>query len=206
MRECCMCFNLISAHPAELWNKPILESEHFVVLPSLGSLVPGWVLVVPREHYLCIGALPQSIFGEFQKLKYETVKSITSRFGETCVFEHGPSSTGSKVGCGVDHAHLHVVPFSGDLAWLAAPFMPDGAGWLSGDVQSCTRAFNLGQSYLYFEQPVGTGFISVHPFFGSQIFRKTIALQLGRPDEFDWRQHPNHPVIHATVQALAPGV
>ncbi len=201
-----MCSNLISVHPSELWNQPILESEHFVALPSLGSLVPGWLLVVPREHYLCVGALPQSIFGEFQKVKDETVRLITSQFGETCVFEHGPSSAGSKVGCSVDHAHLHVVPFSGNLARLVAPLMPNGAAWLAGDAQSCVRAFNLGQDYLYFEQPVGSGFISVHPSFGSQIFRKAIARQLGKPHEFDWHRYPNHPAIHATVHTLAPGV
>jgi diadenosine tetraphosphate (Ap4A) HIT family hydrolase len=124
-----MCVNLISAHPSEVWNKPLLESDHFVVLPSLGSLVPGWVLVIPKQHYLCIGALPQSLFPEFQRVKKEIVKLIASQFGDPCLFEHGPSSPGLKVGCSVDHAHLHVVPFSGDLARLTASFMPDGAGW-----------------------------------------------------------------------------
>jgi hypothetical protein len=49
MSECCMCFNLVSARPREVWNTPVLESEHFVVLPSLGSMVPGWVLVVGSD-------------------------------------------------------------------------------------------------------------------------------------------------------------
>jgi len=204
MSDCCMCRNLISAHPSEVWNRPVLESEHFVVLPSLGSLVPGWVLVIPKQHYLCVGALPQSLFPEFQSVKEETVELITSQFGKSCIFEHGPSSAGSKVGCSVDHAHLHVVPFSADLARLTASFMPDGASWQPADVQTCIKAFDAGQNYLYFEQPAGTGFISVHPAFGSQIFRKAIALQLGKPHEFDWRQYPNHSAIQTTVQALAP--
>lgn len=199
-----MCSNLISALPSQIWNKPVLESQHFVVLPSLGSLVPGWVLVIPKQHYLCIGALPQQLLSEFQRVKEETVELIVSQFGQACVFEHGPSSAGLKVGCSVDHAHLHVVPFSGDLARLAVSFMPDDAAWGPADVQTCIEAFNAGQNYLYFEQPVGAGFISVHPAFGSQIFRKAIALQLSKPLEFDWRQYPNHSAIQATVQALAP--
>ena len=204
MSDCCMCFNLMPARPPELWNKPVLETEHFVVLPSLGALVPGWVLVIPKQHYLCIGALPQSLFPEFRRVKEETVELIASQFGEPCLFEHGPSSAGLKVGCSVDHAHLHVVPFSDDLARLTAPFMPDGAGWRPADVQACVNAFSDGENYLYFEQPLGDGFISVHPAFESQVFRKAIALQLGKPQEFDWRQYPNHPAIRATVQALAP--
>ena len=203
MSDRCMCFNLMPARPPELWNKPVLETEHFIVLPSLGALVPGWVLVIPKQHYLCIGALPQSLFPEFQRVKKETVNLIASQFGEPCLFEHGPSSAGLKVGCSVDHAHLHVVPFSGDLAELAASFMPDGARWRPADVQACINAFSAGENYLYFEQPLGAGFISVHPAFGSQVFRKAIALQLGKPHEFDWREYPNHSAIQATVQTLA---
>jgi diadenosine tetraphosphate (Ap4A) HIT family hydrolase len=199
-----MCFNLMPARPSEVWNKPVLESEHFLVLPSLGSLVLGWVLVIPKQHSLCIGALPQSLFPEFQRVKEQTVKLIASQFGVPCLFEHGPSSAGLKVGCSVDHAHLHVVPFSGDLTRLTASFMPDGAGWRPADVQACINAFSVGENYLYFEQPLGTGFISVHPAFGSQVFRKAIALHLGKPHEFDWREYPNHSAIQATVQALAP--
>jgi diadenosine tetraphosphate (Ap4A) HIT family hydrolase len=174
------------------------------VLPSLWSLVPGWVLVIPKHHYLCIGALPQNLLPEFQRIKEETARLIASSFGEPCIFEHGPSSAGLKVGCSVDHAHLHIVPFSGDLASHAAPFMPEEAAWRNADVQACINAFSNREHYLYFEQPFGTGFISVHPAFGSQVFRKAIALQLGKPHEFDWRQYPNHSAIQATVQGLAP--
>src|SRR5438874_12706706 len=98
MSDCCICASLISAHSSEVWNKAILESDHFVVLPSLGSLVPGWVLVTPKHHYLCIGALPQNLLPEFQRVKEETVGLIASQFGEPCIFEHGPSSAGLKVG------------------------------------------------------------------------------------------------------------
>lgn len=205
MSDCCMCFNIMAARPPELWNKPVLETEHFIVLPSLGSLVPGWVLVIPKEHYLCIGALPQGLVPEFQWVKGKTAELIATQFGEPCIFEHGPSSAGLKVGCSVDHAHLHVVPFSGDLARLVTSFMPDGAGWRPADVQACVNAYRAGENYLYFEQPLGSGFISIHPAFGSQVFRRAIALQLGKPHEFDWRQYPNHSTIQATVEALAPG-
>ena len=32
------------------------------------------------------------------------------------MFEHGASHTGSIMGCGVDHAHVHLVPLDFNLA------------------------------------------------------------------------------------------
>jgi hypothetical protein len=46
MSVCCLCSNLVSENSNEVWNRPLFESANFVVLPSLGSLVQGWLLLV----------------------------------------------------------------------------------------------------------------------------------------------------------------
>src|ERR1700730_17619345 len=42
------------------WNIPVREAERFVAVPSKGSLVPGWVLVVPRQRVLNLWRLPDA--------------------------------------------------------------------------------------------------------------------------------------------------
>lgn len=201
MDSCCLCSKLASNTENEIWDRPLLETENFVAVPSLGSLVPGWLLLVPKNHFLCMGALPLDLAAEMHAIKQELVSKVSDEYGSVCVFEHGPSNAHHRVGCGVDHAHTHIVPIEFDLPQAAMTFMPVNAFWREHATwHDCREAF-LGQhDYLYVEQPLGKGLIALNDNFGSQVFRKTIAARLGVPNEFNWREHPHVDVIAATVR------
>lgn len=204
MSTCCLCANLVSDELNKSWDKPLFESENFVVLPSLGSLVEGWVLIVPRHHFICMGALPPGLVLEMQRLKAEVCAVLSSQYGELCAFEHGPSIAARSVGCGVDHAHLHIVPVDFDLVEAAAPFLPAEAMWLPAAAESCRAAFEKGRDYLYVEQPIdGEGRIATHANFGSQVFRKAIASVLGMPEQFSWREYPQVQIVARTIRTLS---
>jgi len=206
MSACCLCSNFVSEGSNEVWNKPLFESANFVVLPSLGSLVEGWLLLVPKKHFICMGALPVDLAREMDSMKHEITSRLHRQYGEVCVFEHGPGAANHEVGCGVDHAHLHMVPFDFDLTSAATRFIPPSTVWRDAGWESCRAAFEEGQDYLYLEQPVGVGRIAVRPDFGSQVFRKAIALCLGVPQQFSWRQYPKIGVVVRTIQALRGSV
>jgi len=127
MTNCRMCSNLGIHTPADDWDKPLLESENFAALPSLGALVEGWLLLVPRRHFISVGALPQPLLREMEEMKRLLCSAVEENYGQACIFEHGPSKANCAVGCGVDHAHLHVVPVPFDLASAMAPYLPKGA-------------------------------------------------------------------------------
>jgi len=206
MSTCCLCSNLVCVRSDEFWNKPLFESTNFVVLPSLGSLVEGWLLIVPRNHYVSMGALPAHLANEMEQVKIDVTTAIGPRYGKLCAFEHGPSRAGHKIGCGVDHAHLHIVPINFDLALAATPLMPPGATWVSATLDSCRIAFNRGQDYLYLEQPIGHGRIATNGDFGSQVFRKAIAAQVGKPEQFSWQDYPQKEAVARTIHALSNDV
>jgi len=201
MEACCLCSSLKSKGPRRSWDEPLFQSENFVALPSLGSVVQGWVLIVPRPHFICMGALPQGLSAEINNLKWQVAGTLGSIYGDLCAFEHGPSTRGRQAGCGVDHAHLHLVPVHFDLISSASPYLPSDTQWRDGDISDCRTAFRGGQDYLYVEQPFGCGRIAVHDKFGSQIFRKAISARLGFPNRFDWRDHPNLENVTRTVEA-----
>ena len=203
MSDCCFCSTLVSDELNGSWNKPLFESANFAVLPSLGSLVEGWVLIVPKKHFICTGALPINLVREMNSLKADVCARLGFLYGELCAFEHGPSVAARSVGCGVDHAHLHIVPLRVDLVSAAAPFLPEGISWLPVDSGSCRVAFEKGHDYLYVEQPIGSsGLIATHPNFGSQVFRKAIASSLGIPEHFSWREHPQIQIVERTIRTL----
>ena len=185
------------------WNEPLFESANFVVFPSLGALVEGWLLIVPKQHFVSIGALPDSLINELQRVRNVLIPVLQECYGAVCVMEHGPSVANHDVGCGVDHAHLHLVPFQSNLAVAVAPFLPDSASWTPAGTKECQQAYRRGNDYLYFEQPLGSGYIATHQKFGSQLFRRAIADCIGIPDEFNWRKYPQLSNVSATTQRLS---
>src|ERR1700721_2859884 len=93
------------------YNKSLFETEHFKVIPSLGSLVEGWVMIVPKEFYISFGAIANSaIYNELDDLIQNLGQVIKMEFGDFVIFEHGPVVRKSLIGCSVDYAHLHFVP------------------------------------------------------------------------------------------------
>jgi ATP adenylyltransferase len=202
MKSCCLCSTLASPATRPVWDTPVHESSNFVALPSLGSLVEGWLLLVPREHYISMGALPVGLVPEMEEMKTQLGEQVRSGFGEVCVFEHGPAFASRKVGCSVDHAHLHIVPLTFDIEEAARPFMPHDSEWSRASWNECREAHLAGRDYLYFEQPLGLGCISTHSDFGSQVFRKAIASQIGRPDDYNWREFPELDKVAATINVF----
>jgi len=201
MMACEVCNELSSNEPA-FWNEPLFESANFFVLPSLGALVEGWLLLLPKQHAVSMGALGDELIAEMQYVKNLLVSAMGRNYPSVCAFEHGPSKANSLVGCGVDHAHLHVVPLAFDLADAAAPFLPCDASWERSGWDHCRVAFRAGKDYLYLEQPIGSGRIAVHDSIGSQVFRKAIAARVGIPEQFNWREYPRLEVASRTIRCF----
>ena len=195
MNSCRLCRRDTNAQP---WNEPLFQSENFVVMPSLGALVEGWFLLLPKDHYLCMGALPQSLLDEMMQLRQTVLSFAEDTYGDICAFEHGPHQENRSIGCGVDHAHLHLVPFSFDLLSAVQPFLPKDLMWTPVSLSDCSMAFRESKDYLYLEQPIGCASIATHDKFGSQLFRRAIASRLGVSSDYNWREFPQIQNVEAT--------
>jgi ATP adenylyltransferase len=205
MNGCSFCAQTVHS-ASEEWNQRLHESEHFMVLPSLGALVEGWLLIAPKEHFLSMGAMPEHLEPEFIALKCEVMELVERLFGPAVVFEHGPSARKHAVGCGVDHAHLHVVPVGYDLEFAVSQFLPVNAEWRNGTLDSCRAAFESGTDYLYLEQLHRNGRIVCHDGLGSQLFRRAIAKCIGVENEFNWRQYPQFANIWKTIESVRKAI
>lgn len=184
------------------WNTILLESPHFVVMPSLGALVEGWLLIVSKAHYLCMGALPPAERAELQALTAQVSATLEACYGPVARFEHGPAVACQQVGCGVDHAHLHLVPTDCDLLAGAREILPDHVAWESADgLPSIYHYHAAGLPYLYLEQQ-GRSFAATAPDLPSQFFRKVLARHVGEPGRWNWRECAFEPNVAATVAAL----
>jgi diadenosine tetraphosphate (Ap4A) HIT family hydrolase len=200
--NCPFCARLADVRPDDPAEWTVLaRTERFVAVPSVGPLVPGWLLVLPTSHQLSFGDLDST---DDAATEVESIAaSWGAEFGPLTWFEHGPVHEDSVVGCGVDHAHMHLVPLKGlDLLGLAAARMPslhferiDGLG----DIDSSRQP---GSPYLYLREESGQSWLASSDAIPSQFFRRLIAETQGRPEEFDWKCHPHRKMLTSTLRRV----
>jgi len=196
MNDCCLCNeirgnledNLFArAFGYELVNAIVFETQNFAVIPSLGHLVEGYLLIVPKEHLLSIGALSTDKFTELSDVIEQIRSLIEPIYGPTILFEHGPASPARRAGCCTDHAHLHIVPAKVDLLAPVRPFFL----WRPIHALSDLKAFyDNHEPYLFIQGADAVMHACPAPLVPSQFLRKALANCLGKPREWDWRSYP----------------
>jgi len=186
------------------WDRILWESADFLALPTLGAIVEGWLLIVPKDHYLCAGALQSELLPELDRFLRSVTHRVEREYGQTAVFEHGPSCVGEPVGCTVDHAHIHIVPIRHNLMEGARDLAPRTLQWRRAAGLEDARDFHMRRlPYLYVEQPRGIAHIATGPGIPSQLFRKVVAKFMGVPERYDWRRFPETRNIEATIEKLS---
>lgn len=127
----------------------LFESDNFFLLADHAPLVEGHLLIIPRDHYACYGALPTELEDELLTLKRRVSSFLETAYRQPAYFEHGVFRQT------VYHAHLHAFPFGPiniDVHTLAAPegrhvkTLADVRAWYA----------DRGQ-YFYLEQPANDG-------------------------------------------------
>jgi len=172
----------------QVYNEILFETKNFKVIPSLGSLVEGWLLVIPKIHYISYGEITDvTLLEELDMLLNYVCNIIKIEYGEYIIFEHGPIEENSKVGCGVDYAHIHIVPIKLNLD-LINSLSQETLQWANVESLHSTSSYtNSGRAYLYFQDNSKNCYIGTKEDIPSQFFRRIIATIIGRPQIFDWK-------------------
>lgn len=207
--ECCFCSEFKSGRmpdhfiaKAGLAARIVAQTDNFLALPSVSPLARGHLLILPRSHISSMTQLPPQHFDEFLGFAREHCRRVEERLGSVLVFEHGVGR-GKAGGCGVDHAHLHILPLS-----------PSGAERVRALVNAryplrSTASFDLvrynipnGRSYL----TLGTGIDQLSHAMSesipSQYLRTIIARELGAKLS-DWKQFFGWREFVETTELLA---
>lgn len=170
------------------WDTVLAETHDFVLAPTLGSVVPGWVLVIPKRPAISFHEVARS-GGPAPHEYLDQAVRLLGLSEDWMWFEHGPASAGTAVGCGVDYAHIHILaapPFS------FTEFRTHVE--TSGDWVQCVarEAYaDLPTETPYYLAGYGNDAIRlVGRELGSQFFRKAVAFLSGDADRWDYRAHP----------------
>jgi len=176
----------------------VLVDGPFRLLPTLGQVAEGHLLIIPAKHLCSLADLADEQTQQLERLCRQ-VKSVLRRAYGACVFfEHGIRSAGSG-GCGIDHAHMHAVPVTADgvLNILTEQFNGRTIGSL-GDIK---RNLRHDSSYLFFEHISGQRYVFPVENLPSQYMRKLLADSVGKAD-WDWKKCGPEPELISTLQWL----
>ena len=183
------------------YNKWLYETDNFAVIPSLGSIVEGWLLIIPKEHYISFGYMhsPQ-LFEELNQLIGKIGAIVQKLYGEYVVFENGAFCSNKLVGCGVDFAHIHLVPTKHNLIDTIENQFGIYYEWkqIKGLSES-VKYIKSNKPYLYYNNQERESFITTNDNIPSQLFRKALAFNCRKSDEYNWKEYPCTENIYKTI-------
>jgi diadenosine tetraphosphate (Ap4A) HIT family hydrolase len=209
---CCICSQIVGDASNDLLAKAIggdayvrrvaMETVHFAVIPSLGGLVPGHVILCPKEHYLSFASLPSCLDDECEHLILDLKRLLREIYStDVHMFEHGMATKGSRVLCTVEHAHLHLLPAPVSITNTldAYPNLAVGKG-LAG-----LRNLVDMEEYVFYESPQEDRRLirARDQLFESQYLRRVFAEALGHASDWNWRDRMKAADAHETFEKLA---
>jgi ATP adenylyltransferase len=209
---CCICSQIRGdanndllaqlVEPDKYVRRVPLESESFAVIPSIGPLVEGHVLLCPKQHFKSFAQMPTMLEDEFAIIKKRLSAILTRTYRHRIhYFEHGSAKAAEQPMCTVEHAHLHLVPTDIQI-W---PTIQHQFEWRRIESNITDLSALVGNmEYIWYETPDGLSFVAkgVEGTFESQYLRKIFANAAGLGEMWNWREFPRVTVISDTYASI----
>lgn len=186
---CTLCQVLAdTGEPRPLENTPLAAGPHFVVMPVLGPLVRGHVMVVAHRHFVSLRDMGEEARAEYE----EHLAAAPVEYQDNLLeIEHGSVEDMPGGPC-IVHAHAHWLPGLGGLADLfddALPRLPVRAFEDLREIEVPYVALrSRGEVYAYDASACAP-----------QTVRRSLARALGET-EWDWALFPKFDVIKQTAE------
>ncbi len=174
-----------------LYDTILYESKHFVSVPTKSPIIEGWLLIIPKKHYLSLADLPLTLLKDLEDFTAFVRSQVEKHYGSCIIVEQGPLKSGESTGCGVDHAHLHLIPLENNdiRCKINQSLGTCEENWLE-DI-SLTSLHHIrteqNQSYFYLVDKKRKS-ILFRKTFPRQLLRKVITLNSPHENRYDWRE------------------
>lgn len=182
-------------------NRMIYESKNWVIWPTIGAIVPGYVLIVSKRHRISMMDCDKKEIVELESLLKETRRILESIYRMPCImFEHGGvCGISNKPSC-IDHCHLHVLPIREDIYDKI-----DVDKFKIIEFKSLNEFYKRikhSGSYLLYQNHKEQFCIMYANTYISQYFRQLIALSEGLPEKWNWRYNYFVENINKTINDI----
>ncbi len=163
------------------------EKGNFWIVATLGQISNGgYLLLIPKRHISCFGAMEESEINKIEIIKTEICQIISREYGflPGIIFEHG------IVGQTIKHAHLHIIPEFWDITKRIRSDFPENEMM---EIKSLIDLRNLyakrQEPYLLWKDYALDQSYTVcwNPKARLEYLRILVAEALGRPERGSWR-------------------
>jgi len=173
-------------------NKALLKTDNFFVIPALGPLVEGHILVISKTHFDCLASMGYEINSEYNDLIRNLSQHQSFDNNDFLEFEHG-SKGEEAAGASIIHCHVHILPNLGHLHNILddeLPQIPFADGFNS--------MFSISRPHIWIRRNISEFKCYLAENLPSQFLRRKITHRLGN-NEWDWRKYPHRKWVETTV-------
>ena len=190
--ECRLCWAVSGSGQRFPENEILLSSGEYVVVPALGGFVPGYVMLVSRNHRGSLGTLGHDEVSDIERRLCETLSLLTRRLGmsEWVLFEHGTTLRYGVKTCCVDHLHIHLLPASNGLLDAATRQLSRQPIRLTSPRDVKDSLQGAACNYLLIRETHGPFALFTEVTVPPQYLRRLLAKQVGIPELWNWRTNP----------------
>lgn len=181
--------NCVFCDKSQFIERLIGETADFWIIATLGQITDGgYILLVPKRHVECIGAMKRGEVERLKKWTYTIDRALYKEYGvgAEIYFEHG------IVGQSVKHAHLHLIPLSLGISSKIYIDFPNQSQYIMPNQELSGLFLSLYKSkkepYLLWKDALSSNIKIVwSPPAPMQYLRNVVAEAIGRPERSNWR-------------------
>lgn len=168
-------------------NRIIFSGDNFSIIPTIGQIVRGYLLLISNRHKTSIGSLRYNEMQELEKLMSSIERAFLKVYGKkTIFFEHGiPCDNNERGGCGISHLHLHALPLDDDIDLLDEVSKDFNLKRIKQLDELRDIIFN-DKAYILYVNKNKDKFVAEVDKIPSQYMRFLLAKKI-KHDEWDWR-------------------
>lgn len=182
-----------------IYNTIIEETDNFIVIPSLGSLVEGYILILSKNHYNNMSELNKDEKIEYLNLinKYRNLfNKIYSKY--PIIFEHGDVNDNINTSS-IKHAHTHIVNynFKDELNIINK---------LNFNIINNINDIKNNTYYIMYINEYNKIYITYNYNSISQLMRILIAKDLNLEDKYSWKDNKFNNNIKLTIDKIKDNI
>jgi len=144
--------------------------------------------------------LPSELQTELSRLCGRVRSALSQVYGPALFFEHGIRGAQAG-GCGVEHAHLHAVPFDSAREPIVELKKNNSLKMIDG-ISELGEQVSPNSPYLYYEQTNGQAWVCEAERIPSQYVRKLLAQSIGI-ESWDWRACGKEQSLLSSISRLS---
>jgi ATP adenylyltransferase len=202
--NCCICNEISSGIiDSKLSNySPVKErflwrTNNFVAVPSVSPLSIDHFLIFPKIHISSLAQLNDCLFKEFKDFANQITEDMSNQYSELIMFEHGVGK-GQQGGCGIDHAHLHILPCSKELFDNTINELINQFGYPTSTRLKKINSISENSNYIIIGNNVDNIYLFENYYFESQTIRKILCKFLDI-NSWDWKELTNKNLFEQTI-------